>query len=89
MDRYYTRLKLVFLALFALISAGLWAYNALYVWPAKACEAKSDWWDPKDRVCAVPMSLSTITGRPAHPAAVAAQAAQAQTAQEQAGQAAR
>ncbi len=32
------------------------------------CEAKGDWWDDVDKVCAVPMSISTITHRPNPPA---------------------
>jgi hypothetical protein len=33
---------------------------------AKArCEAKGDWWDDLDRVCAVPTPLTTITGHAA------------------------
>lgn len=33
---------------------------------AKArCEAKGDWWDDQDRVCAVPMPITTLTRRPA------------------------
>jgi len=36
---------------------------------AKArCEAKGDWWDDLDKVCAVPMSVSSITHRPNAPA---------------------
>ena len=63
MDQDYNGLKLLLLGLFVLISAGLWGYDALYVWPSRACEAKGDWWDDKDRVCAVPMPLSHWTGR--------------------------
>jgi hypothetical protein len=28
------------------------------------CEANGDWWDDQDKVCAVPVPLATITGRP-------------------------
>jgi hypothetical protein len=27
------------------------------------CEAKGDWWDEEDQLCAVPMPVSTITHR--------------------------
>ena len=67
MEQNYTRVKLVFLGLFALMCAGVWAYQALYVWPEKACEAKSDWWDWHERVCAVPMPISVFTHRTAAP----------------------
>ena len=39
------------------------AFQAYYVWPANRCEAKGDWWDPEDHVCAVPMPISQFTGR--------------------------
>jgi hypothetical protein len=29
------------------------------------CEAKGDWWDEQDHVCAIPTPISTITGHPA------------------------
>jgi hypothetical protein len=60
----FTRLKLLFLAIFLLIGAGLWGYDALYVWPRKACEEKGHWWDPLSRSCAVPVSITTFTHRP-------------------------
>ena len=63
MLRSDTRLVVVFLALFALVCGGIWAYDAVYVWPRKTCEARGDWWDAQDRVCAVPMPLTHWTGR--------------------------
>ena len=60
----FTRLKVLFVIVFVAISAGLWAYDALYVWPRKACEQRGDWWDTKDRVCAIPTPLTFWTGRP-------------------------
>jgi len=57
------RIGLGFLAAFVLISGGLWAYDALFVWPVKECEERGHWWDERDRACAVPVPLSTITGR--------------------------
>jgi len=33
---------------------------------AKArCEARGDWWDDQDKVCAVPIPITTLTRRPA------------------------
>jgi hypothetical protein len=29
------------------------------------CEARGDWWDDQDKVCAVPMPITTLTRRPA------------------------
>jgi len=31
------------------------------------CEARGAWWDDIDKVCAVPMSISSITHRPSPP----------------------
>ena len=69
MRESYARLKLFFLGLFVLIAAGLWGYNALYVWPAKQCEAQGHWWDDRDRQCGVPVPLTVLTRRlaPASP----------------------
>jgi hypothetical protein len=36
--------------------------------PQAQCEARGDWWDAQDRVCAVPTPLSTITGHAGRPA---------------------
>jgi hypothetical protein len=60
----FNRLLALGVALFLAVSLGLWAREALYVWPRKACEARGDWWDPHDRVCAVPISVTKFTGRP-------------------------
>lgn len=55
----------VFTATFALAVAGLWAQQTFHRAPTaqEACEAKGDWWDEQDKVCAAPVALSTITGR--------------------------
>jgi len=58
------RLKLLFLGVFALSSAGVFVYHAVWVWPRQACEAKGDWWDWRGRTCAHPVLISDITGRP-------------------------
>lgn len=58
------RLKLIFLAVFVLGCAGVWAYQIFYAMPAKRCEANGQWWDGATRVCAQPLMISSITGRP-------------------------
>jgi len=58
------RLKLFFLGLFAITCAAIWAFQAFYVWPRDRCEAKGAWWDPQARICATPIQISKITGRP-------------------------
>ncbi len=59
------RLKLVFLGIFAVACAAVWAYQIFYVWPAKRCEEGGQWWDGDRRVCAQPIYIPDITGRPA------------------------
>jgi hypothetical protein len=60
----FTRIKVLFVIAFLVIGAGLWGYDALYVWPARACEKMGHWWDPHDRVCAIPVSITAFTHRP-------------------------
>jgi hypothetical protein len=57
------RIRLVFFGLFIVACGMAWAYQALYIWPKQRCEAQGDWWDDKDRVCAVPMPIWTFTHR--------------------------
>ena len=64
MNRLIDRLKLFFLGLFAISCVGVWAYQLLWVAPRKACEAHRNWWDPASRVCATPIYLPNLTGRP-------------------------
>lgn len=64
MNRTIDRLKLIFLGLFALLSAGALVYHVGWVWPGKKCEAAGDWWDWRTRTCAQPILISDITGRP-------------------------
>lgn len=63
MNRTIDRLKLIFLAAFAILSAGAFAYHIGWVWPGQKCEAAGDWWDWRSRTCASPVLISDITGR--------------------------
>lgn len=58
------RLKLIFLAIFALAAAGSWAYQVIWVWPKRECESKRLWWDAQTRICAAPIYIPSLTGRP-------------------------
>jgi hypothetical protein len=58
------RLKIVFLVIFAISSVGVFAYHYYYVWPRDRCESAGRWWEPKGRVCAQPILLPKLTGRP-------------------------
>lgn len=64
MNRTIDRLKIVFLIIFAVACAALWAYQLLYVLPAKKCDAQQMWWDASRRICAQPLYIPSITGRP-------------------------
>lgn len=63
MNRTIDRLKLIFLAAFAILSAAAFAYHIGWVWPGQKCEAAGDWWDWRSRTCASPVLISDITGR--------------------------
>ena len=64
MNLTINRLKLVFLALFAVGTVGIWAYQIFYVFPAQKCDDRGGWWDRKGRLCATPIYIPGITGRP-------------------------
>jgi hypothetical protein len=65
MNRSIDRLKIIFLGLFALGAAGIWAYQIFYVMPAKKCESREGWWDNRSRQCGQVLYIPSITGRPA------------------------
>jgi len=67
-----TRVQLAYVALFFLVSGGLVAWEALYVWPAERCEQNGGWWSVKYRQCATPIPIWRITGRGSHPPSVVA-----------------
>ena len=58
------RLSILFLATFAVLMAVMLAYERFVVAPGDRCEAGGKWWDPGGRVCAQPISIAEITGRP-------------------------
>ena len=64
MNRFIDRLKLFFLGVFAFACIGVWAYELLWAAPEKRCEGHGGWWDPHTRVCATPIYLPNLTGRP-------------------------
>ena len=64
MNRLIDQLKLFFLGLFAISCVAVWTYELLWAAPRKACEAHGNWWDPFSRVCATPIYLPNLTGRP-------------------------
>lgn len=64
MTKTIGRLRWAFLALFAVLTVGVWTYQIGWVQPRKRCEATGRWWSAQDRECAVPVSVSVFTGRP-------------------------
>ena len=66
MNRLLTmkRLSTLFLGLFGLLVAGVFAYQSLWAAPAERCEARGQWWADEGRICAQPISIAEITGRP-------------------------
>lgn len=77
MNKTIDRLKWLFLSAFVLSCAAVVAYQLFYVRPRDACEANQNWWDPQTRICAVPIKLSALTGRPNKPKPAAEQPAPA------------
>lgn len=63
MTRIIDRLKLIFLGLFVILSAGTLVYHVGWAWPGQKCEEAGDWWDWRSRTCARPILISDITGR--------------------------
>ena len=58
------RLSVLFLATFAVLLGAMFAYENLVVAPGDRCEDGGKWWDPEARICAQPISIAEITGRP-------------------------
>ncbi len=80
MTRFIDRLKIFFLGVFAISCAAVWGYQLFWVAPEKRCESRGAWWDPQSRVCATPVYLPNLTGRPAGKLSAAQLKARAQAA---------
>lgn len=65
MDRFFFRLRIVFVAIFAIGCVASFAYHYFWRWPEQRCLEKGDWWDWRERACAHPVIVTDITGRPA------------------------
>ena len=58
------RLKLIFIAVFAILTVGVIVWQVGWIMPARKCEVdQHKWWDSGQRVCAQPVLISDITGR--------------------------
>lgn len=60
----FKRLSVIFLSAFAVSVGLIFAYDQLVTKPGERCEAEGKWWDGDARVCAQPISIAEITGRP-------------------------
>ena len=58
------RLSVLFLSMFAVLAGGAFAYEAIVKAPGERCEDGGRWWDADARVCAQPISIAELTGRP-------------------------
>ena len=58
------RLSVLFLATFAVLVGAAFAWQALVVAPGDRCVADGGWWDADRAVCATPISIAEVTGRP-------------------------
>ena len=80
MNPFIDRLKLLFLGLFFIATVAVWYFQLFWVLPARKCESHGGWWDHQTHICATPLYLPNLTGRPAgtlSPAALKARAQQA------------
>ena len=66
MKRFLTfpRLAMLFAGVFGLAVIGIFALQDYWVAPGKRCEAAGKWYDMDNRICAQPISIAEITGRP-------------------------
>ena len=66
MKRFLTmgRLSVLFFSLFAVMIAGVFVFQRYWVAPGDRCEAEGKWYDIESRICAQPISIAEITGRP-------------------------
>ena len=66
MKRFLTnrRLGILFFSLFAVMVAGVFVFQHYWMEPGERCEAEGKWYDIESRICAQPISIAEITGRP-------------------------
>lgn len=60
----FRRLSFIFLGLFALAIGGVLLLQQFYIAPGERCVAEGKWWDPDTQICAQPIAIAEITGRP-------------------------
>lgn len=67
MNRFLTprRLGVLFALTFAVMMGGVLVLQRFWVEPGDRCEAEGKWYDIETRICAKPIYIPDITGRPA------------------------
>ena len=63
MNKTIKRLTWMFISAFAFSCVAVVLYQVYYIIPRDRCEVAGHWWDPQTRICGVPITLSTLTGR--------------------------
>ena len=66
MKRFLTirRLSVLFFGIFGLMIVGVFVFQRYWMEPGERCEAEGKWYDIESRICAQPISIAEITGRP-------------------------
>jgi hypothetical protein len=64
MNNAITRLKWIFLGIFAIGVVAVWTFHIFWVWPAKKCEGEGRWWEGTTMSCVTPIYIPDRTGRP-------------------------
>lgn len=64
MQQVFIRVRILFLTLFAVMTAGVFIYQYFWVAPQKRCEAAHNWWDSSSRQCGKVIYIPALTGRP-------------------------
>ena len=60
----FRRLSFIFIGLFVLAIGGVLLLQQFYIAPGERCVAEGKWWDSDSGICAQPISIAEITGRP-------------------------
>jgi hypothetical protein len=57
MNKTINTAKMIFVGIFLVAAAGIWAYQIYYVQPRLKCEEAQGWWSNELRRCEMPVSL--------------------------------
>ncbi len=58
------RLSILFFGIFAVLVTGTLIFQNQWIAPGERCEREGKWYDIETRICATPISIAEITGRP-------------------------